>query len=219
MWCIQEITPEYRKRMYKILDLYKQQYNPLKPVLGIDEKPKQLIGEKRKPLPMKKGKIEKYDYEYIRNGTANIFMSVEPKGGKRHTQVTRQRTGKDFALYLKWLVLKKYAKAKKIKIVIDNLNTHKPKWFYEHLPKEIADQIIKKVEFYYTPKHASWLNVAEIEIGIMDSQCTGKRINDFELLQREVKSWEKRRNKSKAKINWTFTKQKADKKLSKHYTE
>ena len=136
MWCIQEITPEYRKRMYKILDLYKQPYNPLKPVLGLDEKPKQLLGEKRKAIPMKKGKTEKYDYEYIRNGNANIFMSVEPKGGKRHTQVTHQRTAKDFALYLKKLIIQKYAKAKKVRIVIDNLNTHKPKSLYENLAKK-----------------------------------------------------------------------------------
>ena len=146
----------------------------------------------------------------------NTFILYVAKSG---TQVTHQRTKKDFAFYLKKLVTQKYKKATKIKIVIDNLNTHKPKSLYEYLRKKEAEKILKKVKFYYTPKHASWLNVAEIEIGIMDSQCTGKRIKSFELLQREVKAWEKRRNKSKAKINWTFTKQKADQKLAKYYSE
>lgn len=219
MWCIQEITPEYRKRMYNILDLYKEEYNPLKPVLGIDEKPKQLIEDSRKPIALKRGKFAKQDYEYIRRGNANIFMGVEPKGGKRHTEVTDQRTKKDFALYMKYLVDVKYPDVKVLRIVVDNLNTHNESSFYETFDVREAKRILKKIEFHYTPTHASWLNVAEIEIGIMDRECTNRRIKDKEILTSEVKAWEKRRNKKRKKINWTFTKEKAHKKLAKYYTE
>ena len=163
MWCIQEITPEYRKCMYDILDLYEEPYNPAKPVVGIDEKPKQLIEDSRKPIPLKQGKVAKQDYEYIRRGKANIFMAVEPKGGKRYTQVTDQRTKKDFAIFIKELVDKRYAAAELIRIVADNLNTHKPKSLHETFGDEEANRILQKIEFHYTPKHASWLNVAEIE--------------------------------------------------------
>ena len=218
MWCIQEITPEYRKRMYDILDLYEEPYDPKKPVIGLDEKPKQLIKDSRNPIPMKKGSAKKQDYEYIRKGTANIFMAVEPKGGKRVTQVTDQRTKKDFAYFLRGVV-KKYADADCIRIVLDNLNTHKAKSLHENFWPEQSDEILSKVEFHYTPTHASWLNVAEIEIGVMDAECTNRRIKDKEMLKREVKEWNLRRNRQRKKINWTFTKQKADKKLGKYYTE
>lgn len=218
MWCIQKITPEFKERMYDVLDLYEELYNPKRPVIGLDEKPKQLIEDSRTPIPMKKGKIKKQDYAYVRKGTANIFMAVEPKGGKRVTQVTDQRMKKDFALFLRRLV-KKYADAECIRIVLDNLNTHKPKALYENFQPEQAEEILQKIEFHYTPTHASWLNVAEIEIGIMDTQCTRRRIKDKEMLKREVKAWTIRRNKQRKKINWTFTKQKADEKLGKYYTE
>jgi hypothetical protein len=218
MWCIQEITPEYRKRMYDVLDLYEEPYNPKRPVIGLDEKPKQLIEDSRKPIPMKKGSAEKQDYEYIRRGTANIFVAVEPKGGKRVTQVTDQRTKKDFAYFLR-MVVKKYAGADRIRIVLDNLNTHKEKSLHENFWPEQSDEILSKVEFHYTPTHASWLNVAEIEIGVMDHECTGRRIKNKNLLKREVKEWNLRRNRQRKKINWTFTRQKADEKLGKYYTE
>jgi len=217
MWCIQEITPEYRTRMYDVLDLYEEPYNPAKPIIGIDEKPKQLIEDSRKPIPLKQGKAEKQDYEYIRRGKTNIFMAVEPKGGKRYTQVTDQRTKKDFAIFIKEIVDKHYAHAERIRIVADNLNTHKPGSLHETFGNEEANRILQKIEFHYTPKHASWLNVAEIEIGVMDTECTDRRIKDKELLRTEVKAWTTRRNRQRKKINWTFTKQKADKKLSKHY--
>ena len=217
MWCIQEITPEYRKRMYDVLDLYEEPYNPTKPVIGIDEKPKQLIEDSRTPISMKKGKIMKQDYEYIRRGKSNIFMAVETKGGKRYTKVTDQRTKKDFALFVKELVDIHYSRADMLRIVLDNLNTHDASSFYENFGHEEANRILQKVEFHYTPKHASWLNVAEIEIGVMDTECTRRRIKDEELLKMEVKAWTTRRNRQRKKINWTFTKQKADKKLSKHY--
>jgi len=216
MWCIQEITPEYRKRMYDILDLYEEPYDQRRPVIGLDEKPKQLLGEKRKHFPMRPGKPEKYDYEYMRLGNVNIFMAVEPKGGKRYPQVTRQRTKRDFAFYLQTLG-NHYPKAKLIRVVLDNLNTHRPSSLYETFDKSEARKILKRFEFHYTPKHASWLNVAEIEIGVMDTECTAKRIPTIEMLTKEVNAWTTGRNRKRKKIVWAFTKQKADMKLGKHY--
>jgi len=218
MWCIQEINPEYRMRMYDVLNLYEEPYNPKRPVIGFDEKPKQLIEDSRKSIPMRKGMLEKHDYEYRRKGTANIFMAVEPKSGKRITQVTDRRTNKDFAYFLQ-ILTEKYVDADCIRIVLDNLNTHTPKALYENLLPEQADQILGKIEFHYTPKHASWLNVAEIEIGIMDTQCTRRRIKNKDMLIKEVRAWTTKRNKQRKKINWTFTKQKADEKLGKYYTQ
>lgn len=217
MWCIQEITPEFRTRMYDILDLYEEPYNPKRPVIGVDEKPKQLIEDSRKPIPTKPGKTAKQDYEYVRKGTANIFMAVEPKGGKRVTQVTNQRTKRDFALFAKELVDKHYRYADVLQIVADNLNTHNESSFYENFTQKEARRILRKIEFHYTPNHASWLNVAEIEIGVMDTECTDRRIKDKELLTQEVRAWTIRRNRQRKKIVWTFTKQKADKKFEKHY--
>lgn len=216
MWCIQKITPKFRKRMYDLLGLYEESYNPQKPIIGLDEKPKQLIEDSRTPIQIKPGKIAKQDYEYIRRGKANIFMAVEPKGGRRVTEVTWQRTKKDFALYVKMLV-EKYPNADILRLIVDNLNTHNASSFYENFEKEEADKILEKIEFHYTPKHASWLNVAEIEIGVMDRECTDRRIKDKEMLTQEVKAWTTRRNQRRKKINWTFTKEKADKKLGKYY--
>jgi len=217
MWCIPEITPEFRERMYDILDLYAEPYDPKKPVVGIDEKPKQLIEDSRKPIPMKPGSPERYDYEYIRNGTANIFMAVEFKAGRRTTKVTHQRTKRDFAKFTKHLIDRVYPDAAMLQLVVDNLNTHNETAFYETYDVEEAERILNRVEFHYTPKHASWLNVAEIEIGVMDTECTDRRIKNIVLLREEVRAWTKRRNREKKKINWKFTKEKADKKLSKYY--
>lgn len=217
MWCIPEITPEFRERMYDILDLYAEPYDPKKPVVGIDEKPKQLIEDSRKSIPMKPGNPGRYDYEYIRNGTANIFMAVEFKAGKRTTRVTHRRTRRDFAKFIKHLVDKVYPDAEVLRLVVDNLNTHNKTSFYETYDAEEVGRILSKVEFCYTPKHASWLNVAEIEIGVMDAECTGRRIKDKETLGKEVRAWTNRRNKQKKRIEWRFTKQKADEKLSKYY--
>jgi hypothetical protein len=216
MWCIPKITPEYRKRMYDRLDLYQKPYDSRKPVIGVDEKPKQLIEDSRPPIPVQPGKSEKYDYEYVRNGKANIFMAVEPKHGKRVAKVTRQRINIDFAQFMRELVLF-YPYAEKLRIVMDNLSTHSKKAFHDTFEKNEADRILSKLEFHYTPKHASWLNVAEIEIGVMDNQCTGGRMKNISYLKDEVEAWNKTRNKEKCKINWRFTKGKADEKLSKHY--
>lgn len=216
MWCIGKITPEYRKRMYDILDLYQEPYDPRRPVMGVDEKPKQLIEDSRKPIPIQPGKSEKYDYEYVRNGTANIFVCVEPKHGRRITKVTRQRTKKDFARYMKDVVLS-YPYAEKLRVVIDNLNTHFEGSFYETFEKEEAEKILSKIEFHYTPKHASWLNVAEIEIGAIDAECTDRRIKDISLLRNEVAACTRMRNEERKTINWIFTKEKADEKFFRHY--
>lgn len=203
--------------MYDVLDLYEEAYDVKRPVIGLDEKPKQLVQDARKPIPATPGKIEKQDYEYVRKGTANIFMAVEPKGGKRVTRVTYRRTKRDFASFVKDLVDVKYPEADKLRLVLDNLNTHDASSFHENLNKKDARRILDKIEFHFTPKHASWLNVAEIEIGIMDGQCTERRIKDKDMLVREVKAWTMRRNQQQKRIEWTFTKQKADEKLGKYY--
>ncbi len=202
--------------MYDILDLYQEPYNPKKPVIGVDEKPKQLLGEKRLPIKLQPGKVEKYDYEYIRNGKANIFVAVEPKHGKRVTKVTKQRTKKDFAGFMCELVLS-YPYAEKLRVVLDNLNTHFEGSFHETFGKDKADKILSKLEFHYTPKHASWLNVAEIEISAIDKECTGRRIRDISFLRKEVQACTKMRNDARCKIDWRFTKEDADRKLAKHY--
>lgn len=217
MWCIPEITPDFRERMYDILDLYAEPYDPQRPVIGIDEKPKQLIEDARKPIPMRPGRPERYDYEYVRKGSANIFMAAEFKAGRRTTRVTSRRTKKDFAKFIKHLVERAYPDAEMLRVVVDNLNTHNETALYETYDAEEAERILKKVEFHYTPKHASWLNVAEIEIGVMDAECTGRRIGDKEILSRDVRAWMTRRNKQEKKINWRFTRQRADEKLSKYY--
>ena len=216
MWCIGRMTREYVKRMYDILNLYQEPYNPKRPVIGFDEKPKQLLGEKRLPIKLQPGKIEKYDYEYIRNGKANIFVAVEPRHGKRTTKVTKRRTKKDFAKFMCELVLS-YPYAEKLRVVLDNLNTHFEGSFYETFDKNKARRILRKIEFHYTPKHASWLNVAEIEIAAIDKECTGRRINDISFLRKEIQACTRLRNKDKCKIDWRFTKEDADRKLAKHY--
>jgi len=217
MWCIESIDSEYRKRMYDVLDLYEEEYDPKRPIVCLDEKTKQLIEDKKKTIPMKPGSLEKYDYEYIRNGTSNIFVAVEFKAGKRVTQVTETRTRIDFAHFMKALIIEEYSEVDFIKLITDNLNIHNEKSFYEAFSEDEAKQILEKIKFHYTPKHGSWLNAAEIEINVMEMQCTNKRIGDIGTLTNEVNAWTKRRNKNKKKINWKFTKKKADEKLSKHY--
>lgn len=217
MWCIGKITPEYRARMYDLLDLYAKPYDPRNPVICIDEKSKQLIDETRTPLPMKPGRPEKYDYEYKRLGTRNIFVSVEPLAGKRKIEVTKRRTKKDFALFAQTLI-GEYREAEKIHIVLDNLNTHFESSFYETLGKREARRVLKRITFHYTPKHASWLDMAEIEINALSRQCIAGRIATEEDLIQRIKSWEIQRNKEERKILWKFTKQDADRKLSHHYT-
>lgn len=217
MWCIAEITSEYRERMYRLLDLYEEDYNQKYPVICIDEKSKQLIEEVRNPIPLRPGSPAKYDYEYKRNGTRNIFVAVEPKGGRRIITVTRTRTKEDFAYFVKNTVENEYKQAVKIRIVLDNLNTHFEKSFYETFSEKEARKILSKITFYYTPKHGSWLNMAEIEINVMDRESLGGKIGNEALLKKQLKSWTNKRNRLQKKIIWKFTKQCADKKLSKYY--
>lgn len=203
--------------MYNILALYKEPYDPKKPIIGLDEKLKQLIAEVRKAIPMEPGKPERYDYGYVRKGTANIFVAVESKAGRRIIQVTRRRTKKDFVRFVKKLIEGDYPDADVVRLVVDNLNTHNESSFHETFDDDEANRLLNKIEFHYTPKHASWLNVTEIEISAMDVECTGRRISDKKTLTKEVWAWAERRNKYKKKINWRFTKKGADKKLSKYY--
>lgn len=216
MWCIAAITVEYRERMYNLLNLYSRKYNEHYPVICVDEKSKQLLEDKRKVIPMKPGSPQKYDGEYKRMGTQNIFVAVEPLAGKRYIKVTDQRKKTDYAHYIKDLV-SRYPNAKKIQLVADNLNTHFESSFYETFNKQEAKSILKKIEFHYTPKHGSWLNMAEIEINMMDKECLDRRIGQKEILKKEIASWGKQRNRERKKIKWTFTKKKADEILSKHY--
>lgn len=217
MWCIAKLTKEYRRRMYKLLDLYNLPHDPLRPVVCMDEKSKQLISDTRQPIRMSKGKVKKIDYEYRRNGTRNIFVAVEPKAGKHFLKVTGTRTKVDFAIFIKELVYGIYDQAEKMIVVLDNLNTHFAKSFYEAFSKHEADKLLERVEFYYTPKHASWLNMAEIEISMLEEECIGRRIADENLLIGETNEWLKQVNQEKRKINWQYTKRDAYKKLSKHY--
>lgn len=217
MWCIQEITEEYRTRMYRLLDLYKQAYDPSQPMVCMDEKSKQLLEDNRQPIKAKPGKPEKFDYEYKRKGTCNIFVAVVPKAGIRIVKVTDKRTKEDFANFIEELVEKHFRKATYIQLVLDNLNTHFEGSLIETFGKRKANRLLKKIRFIYTPKHGSWLNMAEIEINIMDRQCTGGRIDSKETLESDVEIWSNERNKKRRKIEWNFTRQDADKKLSKHY--
>ena len=203
--------------MYRLLNLYNKPYNPAIPVVCFDEKSKQLLEDSRKPIPMKPGQVRKYDYEYRRKGTCNIFVAVEPKAGKHFIKVTDQRTRQDFAKFIKWLVDVKYRKAKKIKLVLDNLNTHFEKSFYETFSEQQCNRLLRKIDFVYTPKHASWLNMAEIEINLLDHECLERNIGNRAELENEINAWSQQNNKEKRKLNWSFTKYKADKKLSKYY--
>ncbi|MGH8526239.1 MAG: IS630 family transposase [Gammaproteobacteria bacterium] len=211
------ITAEYRERMYDVLALYGKPYDPQEPVICLDEKSKQLLAQTRPPLPASPGHLAKEDYEYRRAGTRNLFVAVEPKGGRRAVEVTRRRTKLDFVSFVQRLVNGVYASARTIHLVLDNLNTHFRSSFEQVLGVAGARQLLARIEFHYTPKHASWLNMAEIEIGILDRQCLGRRMGSDDHLKTEVGAWEQRRNGAGCRIEWTFTRQDADQKLARHY--
>lgn len=203
--------------MEQVLDVYKRPYNPDYPVVCGDESPKQLIGEMRQPIEMKKGKVRKYDSEYIRNGVCNIFMMIEPLAGKRFVKVTEHRKREDWAEWIKELVDVHYCNAKMITLVEDNLNTHNPANLYEYYEPSEAKRIIDKIEFVYTPKHGSWLNIAEIELNILQNHCLKERMENIENVIREVSAWELERNNVIKKINWQFTNENARVKLKRLY--
>lgn len=217
MWCIGRITAEYRDRMYALLALYGRAYSEKEPVVCVDEKSKQLLRQTRATIAGQPGQCAREDYEYRRAGTRNIFVAVEPKGRYRCVAVTARRTKVDFVAFVKNLLETVYQTAVTVHLVLDNLNTHFRKAFVDVLGETAAAALLSRVEFHYTPKHASWLNMAEIEIGIMDRQCTGQRIATAELLQRELAQWQERRNAAGRGIEWKFTRQDADRKLSRHY--
>ncbi len=217
MWCIGALTEDYRQRMYDVLDLYARPYCAQEPVICIDEKSKQLIRDSRAPLPMKPGAPAKYDYEYVRAGTCNVFVAVEPRGGRRVLKVTERRTMPEFVGFVRQLLKQTYRSARKIHLVLDNLNTHFRSCFEEVLGRSAARVLLRRVQFHYTPTHASWLNMAEIEIGILERQCLGRRLMDQATVRREVNAWQRRRNADRRVIDWTFTRQDADRKLAHHY--
>lgn len=190
--------------MEDILDIYEMPYDPERPVVCMDEKPYQLLGEAREPLPMRPGDDQKVDSEYTRNGTCSIFAFVEPLGGKHHVSVREHRTATDWAEEIKYLVDVMYPEAKKIILVMDNLNTHKPASLYKKYPASEARRIIKRLEIHYTPKHGSWLDIAEIELNVMTRQCLSRRIGDINTLHNELSAWEVERNAVAAKVNWQF---------------
>ena len=216
MWCIGRITAEYRDRMYALLGLYARPYDAQEPVVCVDEKSKQLLRQTRAPIALEPGRCAHEDYEYRRAGTRNIFVAVEPRGKRRFVEVTARRTKVDFVAFIKNLLEKVYATALTVHLVLDNLNTHFRQTFVDVLG-ETAAAVLQRVQFHHTPKHASWLNMAEIEIGIMDRQCTGQRIATAELLQTEVQQWQQQRNAAGRGIEWKFTRQDADRKLCHHY--
>jgi hypothetical protein len=217
MWCIGTLSEEYRQRMYDVLELYARPYRSREPVICIDEKSKQLIRDSRPPQPMKPGVPAKYDYEYVRAGTCNVFVAVEPKGGRRLAKVTARRTKPEFVAFVQKLLNRTYASAHKIHLVLDNLNTHFRSCFEEVLGDAAACALLRRVEFHHTPKHASWLNMAEIEIGILERQCLARRLTDRASARREVSAWQRRRNIERRCIDWTFTRQEADRRLGRHY--
>lgn len=203
--------------MYDLLDLYARPYQPLEPVVCVDEKSKQLLCDTRSPLPMQPGRPAKYDYEYRRAGTCNLFVAVEPKGGRRTVLVTDHRTNVDFVSFIRHLLERVYASARRIHLVVDNLNTHFRRVFDEVLGVKEAKRLLRRVVFHYTPNHASWLNMAEIEIGVLDRQCLERRLPDRSTLVAEVDAWQQRRNVEQRTIEWRFTRQDADQKMQHHY--
>jgi transposase len=191
--------------MEDVLDLYAEPYEAKRPKVNFDETSKQLIQETRRPLPPAAGRLERFDYEYKRNGTRNLFVMIEPQAGWRHFAITERRTKIDFAEQMKWLVDERYPEAEVIRVVLDNLNTHKVASLYEAFEPAEARRLAKKLEFHYTPKHGSWLNMAEIELSILQRQCLDRRIGGEEALKQEVAAHEQRRNDEQAQIDWRFS--------------
>lgn len=203
--------------MEDVLDVYELPYDKKRPVVCMDEKPYQLLGEAREPLPMIQGSDRKTDSEYVRNGTVSIFAFIEPLGGTHHVSVREHRTVLDWAEEIRCLTDVMYPDAEKIVLVMDNLNTHKPSSLYKRYPAEEARRILKRLEIHYTPKHGSWLDIAEIELHIMTRQCLSRRIAEIGVLRSELSAWETERNTLAAKVNWHFRTSDARIKLSSLY--
>lgn len=208
---------EFVAAMEDVLEVYRRPYDSQRPMVCLDEQSKQLVKETRPLIPAKPGRNQRIDYEYERNGTANLFMRFEPLAGRRRVKVTDQRTKVDFAHAIRDMVDKDYPAAEVIVLVMDNLNTHKPAALYEAFKPAEARRLVEKLEIHYTPKHGSWLNMAETELSVMTKQCLDRRIPNVATLRREIAAWERQRNRARSKINWQFTTHDARIKLRKLY--
>jgi hypothetical protein len=219
MWCIPQVNGEFVARMEDVLDLYAEAPDPKRPVVCFDESPTQLIGEVRRPIPPEPGQAKRFDYEYRRAGTVNLFVLVDAHRPWRKVRVSKQRTALDFARCMRELVDVDYPDAERIRVVLDNLSTHTPGSLYEAFAAPQAHRLLRRLEFHFTPKHASWLNMAEIEIGVLKGQCLGRRIDDRERLEHEIAAWEWARNAAGARINWMFTTERARAKMGRAYPQ
>ena len=216
-WVIPSVGAEFVWRMEDVLDVYARPYDPKRPVVCFDEQLVQLIAEKRRPLPPKPGQPERFDYEYKRNGTRNLFMFFQPLAGRRRVVITERRAKIDYAHAMRYLVDELFPDAEVVIVVEDNLNTHSPAALYAAFGPAEAKRILNRLEFHYTPKHGSWLNMVEIELSILSEQCLDDRIPDAETLQREVGAWETARNEQGATVNWRFSTSDARVKLKRLY--
>ncbi len=214
-----EQNADFVAHMEDILDVYERPYDAAYPVVCMDEQPTQLIEETRVPIPVKPGQVERYDYEYRRNGTANHFMFCQPLGNWRRVSVRERKTSKDWAQEMAQLLDEDFSEAEKVILVCDNLNTHKVASFYEAFPPEEARNYAKRLEIHYTPKHGSWLDAAEIELSILTKQCLDRRIPNIETLRREVEAWQRHRNASDKGVDWQFTTSDARTKLKRLYPQ
>lgn len=212
-----QANAEFVCAMEDVLEVYKRPHDPQRPVVCLDETSKQLIGETRTPVPATPGQPRRVDYEYERKGTANLFMTFEPLAGKRWVKVTQRRTAKDFAEVIRELVDEHYPQATKIVLVMDNLNTHKLASLYEAFEPAEARRLLERLEIHHTPKHGSWLNMAETELSVLSRQCLKRRLADIPTLAREVRAWEKQRNNAKCRVDWRFTTRDARIKLKRLY--
>jgi DDE superfamily endonuclease len=218
MWCIPE-TPsaEFVFRMEDVLEVYHRPYDPKRPVVCVDETFKLLIGETRQPLPPRPGSVERYDHVYTRNGVASLFLACEPLAGWRHVAVSEHRRRTDWALFIRSLLEGRYREAERVVLVMDQLNTHSPASLYEAFPPEQAKRLADRIEIHHTPKHGSWLNIAEIELSALGRQCLSRRIAHQDTLKRQIAGWEEKRNARPARVLWQFTTQDARVKLRSPY--
>jgi len=219
MWCIPKVDGTYVARMEDVLDLYAEATDPQRPVVCFDESPTQLIGEVRQPIPAAPGQLERYDCEYRRNGTVNLFVFLDAHRPWRHVKVTEHRTGRDFAQCMRELVDIHYPQAEQIRVVLDNLSTHSAGALYQTFPAPEARRLMRRLEFHYVPKHASWLNMVEIEIGVLRRQCLDRRIGERLRLVTEIAAWEDQRNAAGVRVKWMFTTERARAKLARAYPD
>jgi transposase len=219
MWCVPQVSGEYVARMEDVLDLYAEEPDPERPVVCFDESPVQLIGEVRRPIPAAPGRVGRHDCEYRRNGTANLFVLLDARRPWRKVKVSGRRTAADFAACMRDLVDADFPHAERIRVVLDNLSTHSAGSLHEAFPAAEAHRILRRLEFHFTPKHASWLNMAEIEIGVLRGQCLDRRIDHRERLEREIAAWEQERNAAGARVEWMFTTEKARAKMGRVYPD